>query len=182
MSTRYFYNNSYYYTIDSLYRAIWKHERRLLRNVTTIEGFQSYGVSVSSELYDPLETVNLETLRSKLLEKLDTKLTEYRNNRDTAIESSLGFKANANITAYNNVDGVRLQAEQGSNTLSDGKVAFMDYDDNLQMLDAEQLAKLQLEISENGSRAYGVKWQARQAIEKAQTNKEMLEIFNQLEF
>lgn len=58
----------------------------------------------------------------------------------------------------------------------------MDYDDNLQMLDAEQLAKLQLEISENGSRAYGVKWQARQAIEKAQTNKEMLEIFNQLEF
>ena len=49
----------------------------------------------------------------------------------------------------------------------------MDYDDNLQMLDAEQLKQLKLEISENGSRAYGVKWAARQAIEQAKTVAEL---------
>lgn len=168
MATRYLYNSQKYTSLWSLRQAIWQNEHIAYGNPTTQEEFQEIGLNVTVEEYDPLDEMNLEALRARCLSMLEQQFTSYRNASTTYINSSLGFKANANITAYNNVDGILLQAEEGSGTLSDGKVAFMDFDNQVQMLDAEQLKTLKLEISENGSRAYGVKWQYRTQIEAAQ--------------
>ena len=171
MATRYLYNGQKYTSLWSLRQAIWQNEHTVYGNPTTQAQFQEIGLNVTVEEYDPLDEMNLEQLRARCLSMLEQQFTAYRNASTTYINSSLGFKANANITAYNNVDGILLQAEEGSGTLTDeGKVAFMDFDNQVQMLDAEQLKTLKLEISENGSRAYGLKWQYRTQIEQAKDN------------
>ena len=151
MATRYLYNDQKYTSLWSLRQAIWKNEHKVYGNPTTQEEFQEIGLAVTVETYDPLDEMDTEQL------------------------------ANANVTAYNNVDGILLQAQMGASTLSeDGKVAFMDFNNEVQMLNADQLKTLKLEISENGSRAYGLKWQYRAQIEAAQTNAELknLMVFN----
>ena len=171
MAIRYLYNNTKYTSLWSLRQAIWQNEHKVYGNPTTQEDFQEIGLAVTVEEYDPLDEMDLEALRARCLSLLEQQFTAYRNASTTYINSSLGFKANANVTAYNNVDGVLLQAKMNASTLSeDGKVAFMDFDDQVQMLDADQLETLKLEISENGSRAYGLKWQYRTQIEEAQDN------------
>lgn len=177
MATRYLYNSQKYTSLWSLRQAIWQNEHKVYGNPTTQEEFQEIGLNVTVETYDPLDEMDLEQLRARCLSLLETQFTNYRNASTTYINSSLGFKANANVTAYNNVDGILLQAEMGAGTLSeDNKIAFMDFDNQVQMLDAEQLKTLKLEISENGSRAYGVKWQYRTQIEGATTNAELKEL------
>lgn len=177
MATRYLYNSQKYTSLWSLRQAIWQNEHKVYGNPTTQEEFQEIGLNVTVETYDPLDEMDLEQLRARCLSLLETQFTNYRNASTTYINSSLGFKANANVTAYNNVDGILLQAEMGAATLSEeGKVTFMDFDNQVQMLDANQLKTLKLEISENGSRAYGVKWQYRTQIEGATTNAELKEL------
>ena len=173
MSTRYHYNNEIYVTYQDLRTAVWENEKKVFDYPQTTEDFKQLGLNVTVEDFDPVDEMNVEDLRTLCLKRLNTQLMAYRNADSTSVQSSLGFEANANITAFNNVDGVWLQANEGAETASEGKVAFMDFDDNLQMLDADQLKTLKLEISENGSRAYGVKWQARQAIEGAKTVAEL---------
>ena len=120
--------------------------------------------------------ISLAQAKQNKLDELESAFDSYRESKNTYINSSLGFKANANVTAYNNVDGILLQAQMGASTLSEGKVAFMDFDNQVQMLDADQLKILKLEISENGSRAYSLKWQYRTQIEQAQTNAQLKEL------
>lgn len=176
MATRYLYNDQKYTSLWSLRQAIWTNEHKVYGNPTTQEQFQEIGLAVTVETYDPLDEMDTEQLRARCLSILEQQFTTYRNSASTYINSSLGFKANANVTAYNNVDGVLLQAQEGASTLSEGKVAFMDFDDQVQMLNADQLKTLKLEISENGSRAYGLKWQYRTQIESAKTNAELKEL------
>lgn len=176
MATRYLYNDKKYTSLWSLRQAIWQNEHKAYGNPITQQEWDEIGIKVTVEEYDPLDEMNLEALRARCLSLLESQFTAYRNASTTYVNSSLGFKANANITAYNNVDGILLQAEMGAGTLSEGKIAFMDFDNQVQMLDAEQLKTLKLEISENGSRAYGVKWQYRTQIESATTNAELKEL------
>lgn len=181
MATRYLYKDQKYTSLWSLRQSIWKKEHIVYGNPTTQEEFDEIGLKVTVENYDPLDEMDLEQLRARCLSILEQQFTTYRNSSNTYINSSLGFKANANVTAYNNVDGVLLQAQMGAATLSeDGKVTFMDFDNNVQMLDADQLKTLKLEISENGSRAYGVKWQYRSQIMAAKDNATLknLMVFN----
>jgi hypothetical protein len=176
MATRYLYNDKKYTSLWSLRQAIWQNEHKAYGNPITQQEWDEIGIKVTVEEYDPLDEMNLEALRARCLSLLESQFTAYRNASTTYVNSSLGFKANANITAYNNVDGILLQAEMGAGTLSEGKIAFMDFDNQVQMLDADQLKMLKLEISENGSRAYGVKWQYRTQIEQAQTNAQLKEL------
>ena len=168
MAVRYLYNGQKYTSLWSLRQAIWANEKKAYGNPITQEEWDAIDIDVTVEEYDPLDEMDLEALRARCLSILEQQFTAYRNASTTYINSSLGFKANANITAYNNVDGILLQAQMEASTLSEGKVAFMDFDNQVQMLDADQLKTLKLEISENGSRAYGVKWQYRTQIEAAQ--------------
>lgn len=171
LATKYVYNNTDYYLLSDLYKAIWDQQRIEVKNVITQQGFEQLGLDVQFVQYDPLELVDIDTLKQRWLVKLENAFNDYRNSKNTNITSSLGFKVNANETAYANVDGVVLQARKQGD-----EVPFMDFDDQLQMLDQQQLETLQLEISENGSAAYNKKWAYRQRIEAASSYEDLKQI------
>ena len=110
MSIRYKYNNKIYATYQDLRTAIWDSEHKVFEYPQTTEEFAELGLNVTVEQYDPIDEMDVEDLRAVCLKRLNAQLMDYRNADDTAITSSLGFKANANITAYNNVDGVMLHS------------------------------------------------------------------------
>ena len=57
--------------------------------------------------------ISLAQAKQNKLDELETAFDSYRESKNTYINSSLGFKANANVTAYNNVDGLISQIEYG---------------------------------------------------------------------
>ena len=174
MAVRYIYKGKKYQSLWQVRQAVGEQQNLVYGNPQTEQEFEAYGISVKFEEYDPFLETPIDEVKTRLYSRLDQEFQSYRNSSRTYIESSLGFKVNANITAFNNVQGVIVQAEAGASTLSpEGKVAFTDFDDNIQMLDIEQLKTIQLEISVNGSRAYGVKWAYREQIEKATSHEEL---------
>ena len=117
---------------------------------------------------------SVEDLRSVKLEKLESSFLEYRTSKTTFVESSLGFKANSNSTAYMDVDGLigilEAQKESGQENPT---VTFMDFDNAPHELTVENLKTLKNEISANGTRAYEVKWTLREQINSAKSKEEL---------
>ena len=178
MAIKYKYNNQEYFSLKQLRDAIYSIENKLYGNPKTQEEFTELGLEVEVIEFDPLDDLTIEQLRNNCQVAMNAAFTEYRNSSKTYIDSSLGFPVNANEVAYQNIDGCLLQAQQGSSTLDgEGKVAFTDFNDNLQMLTAEQLTQLKLEVSENGSRAYGVKWMYRQQIDSTNDKEQLKELY-----
>lgn len=178
MATKYKYNNQEYYSLKQLRDAIYSIENKLYGNPKTQEEFTELGLEVEVIEFDPLDDLTVEQLRNNCQIAMNTAFIEYRNSSKTYIDSSLGFPVNANEVAYQNIDGCLLQAQQGSASLSEeGKVAFTDFNDNLQILTADQLTQLKLEVSENGSRAYGVKWTYRQQIDSINDKEQLKELY-----
>ena len=173
MATRYIFEENKYTSLYQLRQAIWKSLRVAYANPKTQEEFDAIPElkgHVTVEEYDPMDDVNDESLRARALSNLESSFTAYRNSPKTYITSSLGFKANANETAFANIDGCISQAEAPSGTMTtaeDGKITFMDFEDQPHELTADQLKTLKVEVAANGSRAYGVKWMYRQQIEAA---------------
>lgn len=144
----------------------------------------------------PTPTTDLETARKTALSRLEQSFNLYSESKDSYITSSLGFKANCRYRAFMDVSGLILQAknadelakaayEQAVAQAEDGEVptapepqtvAFMDFDDTPHNLTASQLETLALEISQNGTRAYGVKWAYRTALESAESPEEITQI------
>ena len=175
---KYKYNNQEYFSLVQLRKDIWENEHTGYDNPKTQEEFTELGLEVEVIEFDPLDDLTVEQLRNNCQIAMNTAFTEYRNSSKTYIDSSLGFPVNANEVAYQNIDGCLLQAQQGSASLSEeGKVAFTDFNDNLQMLTAGQLTQLKLEVSENGSRAYGVKWMYRQQIDSLSDKEQLKELY-----
>lgn len=178
MAIKYKYNNQEYYSLKQLRDAIYSIENKLYGNPKTQEEFTELGLEVEVIEFDPLDDLTVEQLRNNCQLAMNAAFTEYRNSSKTYIDSSLGFPVNANEVAYQNIDGCLLQAQQGSATLNEGsKVAFTDFNDNIQMLTVDQLTQLKLEISENGSRAYGVKWTYRQQIDALEDKEQLKELY-----
>lgn len=134
----------------------------------------------------PTPTTDLETARKTALSRLEQSFNLYSESKDSYITSSLGFKANCRYRAFMDVSGLILQAKNadavaqsevdGEEEATPATVAFMDFDDTPHQLTASQLETLALEISQNGTRAYGVKWAYRTAIESAETIEEITQI------
>ena len=178
MAIKYKYNNQEYFSLKQLRDAIYSIENKLYGNPKTQEEFTELGLKVEVIEFDPLDDLTVEQLKNNCQIAMNAAFTEYRNSSKTYIDSSLGFPVNANEVAYQNIDGCLLQAQQGSASLSEeGKVAFTDFNDNLQMLTAAQLTQLKLEVSENGSRAYGVKWTYRQQIDSINDKEQLKELY-----
>lgn len=178
MAIKYKYNNQEYYSLKQLRDAIYSIENKLYGNPKTQEEFTELGLEVKVIEFDPLDDLTVEQLKENCQVAMNAAFTEYRNSSKTYIDSSLGFPVNANEVAYQNIDGCLLQAQQGATSLDDeGKVAFTDFNDNLQMLTADQLTQLKLEVSENGSRAYGVKWMYRQQIDSMSDKEQLKELY-----
>lgn len=175
---KYRYNNQEYFSLTQLRKAIWENEHTGYDNPKTQEEFTELGLEVEVIEFDPLDDLTVEQLKENCQVAMNAAFTEYRNSSKTYIDSSLGFPVNASEVAYQNIDGCLLQAQQGSASLDgEGRVAFTDFNDNLQMLTAAQLTQLKLEVSENGSRAYGVKWTYRQQIDSMSDKEQLKELY-----
>ena len=173
MATRYLYNNEKYTSLYALRQAIGKTERLTYGNQSTQEEFDRLPLQnkVTVEEYDPLDEVDLEVLRSQRMQQMKSAFNAYRNSSQTSIESSLGFKVNANIDAFDNVEGCIVQIEQGvvqpQAEEQEATIAFMDFTNTPHDLTLEQLNVLKAEIAQNGSRAYAKKWEYRTQIQAA---------------
>lgn len=170
MATRYIYNGEKYNSLYALRQAIGRTQRITYGDLKTAEEFASIGVTVEVEEYDPLDEIPLEGLRSQRMMQMKQTFEQYRVDANTKITSSLGFMANANITAFSDVDGCIAQLEQtpAVESAEDAPtITFMDFDNQAHSLTLEQLKTLKAEIAENGSRAYALKWQYRTQIQEA---------------
>lgn len=182
------------------YMSEWALRRAMpyvsLPTVLTDEILQRYGI-VKTEIQTP--TVDVATARKTALNRLEQTFNTYSDSKDSYITSSLGFKANCRYRAFMDVSGLVLQAknadevakaayEQAVAQAEEGEagevptapepqtVTFMDFDDTPHNLTAEQLETLALEISQNGTRAYGVKWAYRSALESAESVEDITDI------
>lgn len=173
MATRYLYNNEKYTSLYALRQAIGKTERLTYGTPQTQEDFNKLPLQnkVTVEEYDPLDEIDLEVLRSQRMQQMKSAFNAYRNSPQTSIESSLGFKVNANVDAFDNVEGCIAQIEQGVvrpiAEEQEATIAFMDFANTPHDLTLEQLNVLKAEIAQNGSRAYAKKWEYRTQIQAA---------------
>lgn len=108
----------------------------------------------------------LEEVKQAKLADLDFAFIQWYE-RDATVTSSLGFVADSDARAMMDVSGLVTTLEaQPAETRS--TVAFMDHNNEPQMLTLDQMKVLQLEIIQNGQSAYAQKWALRTAIEQAQ--------------
>lgn len=167
---KYVYNGKEYVSERAVRQAIYKQEKKIFGKPETNDHWVKLGVTYTEE-----ERVTpIESLKAQKMVELEERFNEYRQSKDTFIESSLGFRVNANIVAFDNVSGLVAQLQyRQENGESNPVIGFMSFDDALVVLSLADLKKLQVEISENGSLAYAKKWAIRTAIENAKNEEEL---------
>lgn len=101
----------------------------------------------------------LAEARSNKLSELKKKSLEALENG--YVDSSLGFKADANTTAVRDLEGLAII---GADT-----VMFCDFYNEFHALTKEQVQTLQREVLLNGQNLYAQKWGVRQQINEAET-------------
>lgn len=107
-----------------------------------------------------------KTQEMLLTEARNNKLSELKKKSLDALEngyidSSLGFKADANTTAVRDLEGLV--------TIGADTVMFCDFDNEFHPLNKEQVLTLQREVLLNGQNLYAQKWGFRQQINEAET-------------
>ena len=107
-----------------------------------------------------------KTQEMLLTEARNNKLSELKKKSLDALEngyvdSSLGFKADANTTAVRDLEGLAII---GADT-----VMFCDFYNEFHALTKEQVQTLQREVLLNGQNLYAQKWGFRQQINEAET-------------
>lgn len=173
----YLYKGVEYKSERELRKAIFEQERKAFSQVNTAEDWLKFGVILNQESEvehsEPHEP-DLAELKQMKIGSLEGAFNEYRHSNKTYLVSSLGFKVNTNVTAFDNVSGLvaqlKFKVEKGE---ENPKVGFMTFDDELVMLGLEEMKILQVEISENGSDVYSQKWELRQAIQNAENEKDL---------
>ena len=106
----------------------------------------------------------LQTIKSKRLLELTELGRHYDNelvNTDMVINSSLGFKVNADLRSQNNLRGL-IYFMTDTETAS-----YIDYDNKPHDLSKSQLETLLMELVLNGSNLYKQKWFYSKQIENA---------------
>ena len=168
------YDGVRYSTETDLRTAIWFKERKILPENMSASDWGEHKVAilddVDSGLYVEPRDPGLSELQLVKLGQLEEAFNRYRNSSDTFLVSSLGFRVNANVAAYNNVSSLVVQLEHKASAGGDVMpVGFMDFDDNLRQVGLEELKTLQYEISANNSGCYSQKWGLREQIKSAES-------------
>lgn len=178
------------------YTSEWALRRAMpyvsMPKVLTDDILQTYGIE-KIEVETP--EMSLESAKTTAENRMEQAFNNYSDSSTSYITSSLGFDANCRYRAFVDVSGLILQAaeadakaqkeyEQELATYTESQaeekgetptppepttVTFMDFADQPHQLTKEQLNVLATEISKNGTRAYGVKWAYRSAIESAES-------------
>ena len=86
------------------------------------------------------------------------------------VESSLGFRADADDVAATNIRGL-ITAYEGSSP--EEKILFRDYDDLMQTVQYKDLSVLLKEVAKCRSHIYAQKWQYEEAIISANTDEDL---------
>lgn len=122
--------------------------------------------------FEPVEPEKtLEELKEKKLDELTAAGHQYDNqlvNEDMIINSSLGFKANADLRSQNNINGLIAANKE--------PVAYVDSQNAVHTLTLAQLNTLLAECIENGQYLYQQKWAYRAKINACTTKEELAAI------
>ena len=162
---KYVYNNKEYATERAVRQAIFAQKKMVFGKPVSAKEWLKLGVMYSEEE----RAIPLESLKDRKKVELDDRFNDYRQSSDTFVESSLGFRVNANVTAFDNVSGLVAQLQyRQENGEANPTIGFMTFDDSLATLSLDDLKTIQVEISLAGSNAYAKKWEIRKAIEQAQ--------------
>lgn len=187
---QYVYKEKTYYDAWSVRRAIEAEENRRFgsepvnkedheaQTAARVEFWKVFGVTYSEQEIvtpDPDPEVVLQQAKSRKLNELETWFNRVRSSKNTHIVSSLGFSTNSNETAIINVDGL-IDLSQDPTFAPEGTVTFMDYDNQPQQLNKDQLTTLKNEIAAAGSASYSIKWQYRTQIESAEDEETLKKI------
>lgn len=116
----------------------------------------------------PVPEPTLDELKEKKLAELTAAGHQFDNqlvNENMLINSSLGFKANADLRSQNNINGLIAAGQE--------PVAYVDSQNTIHNLSLAQLNTLLAECIENGQYLYQQKWAYRAKI-NACTSKEEL--------
>ena len=174
----YVYKGVEYKSEHQVRQAIWQTERKVFAKCEASEEWAQHGVEIcfkDEAIASPPREPSLDELKQMKTGSLDVAFNEYRKSSKTYLVSSLGFIANANVTAFDNVSGLVAQLQfKVDNGEEKPQVGFMSFDDELVMLGLEEMKILLVEISINASNVYAQKWSIRQAIQEAKS-KESLE-------
>ena len=154
--------------------AVFESERKALPKLLDQTGWAKFGVDVTT-VEPKIKEKTLDQLKGLKLGEIGAMFDAFRKSSNAYVHSSLGFNANANTTAFENVSGLiaQLQYRQEQGEI-EPTVGFMTYDNEVVNLKLSNLKTLQMEISLYGTRAYEYKW-AKKAQVRACTSKEELE-------
>lgn len=141
----------------------------LTKNSATYRLVQDPETNARSIEKIPEKTV--EEVRTEKKRALDSAFTSWYEDGAT-LKSSLGFEADSDSRAMQDVNGLVTVAEEQATFAADGLI-FMDAKNVGHEVTLDQLKTLQLEIIASGNAAYHEKWKLRDAIEKAKTKEEL---------
>ena len=172
MNKIYTYRGVTYGSEREVRNAIFSSERKALPNLSDTD-WVKFGVEVAP-LEVKVKEQTLEQLKESKLGQIGSAFNVFRSSSKTYVYSSLGFKANANTTAFENVSGLIVQLqyreEQGE---IDPTIGFMTYDNKVVNLKLNDLKTLQMEISSYGTRAYEYKWAKKEQVRACKTKEEL---------
>lgn len=158
----YTYDGVSYAAEEEVRQAIWEKERKVFcvaPEENTAEFWEARGVEYS----ETVEEASLDDLKAAKLLKLSASFFAWRNSSATMI-SSLGFTADADSRAMQDITGLWIRATQDS----DYTTTFMDAENVAHTVGAEDILTLASEVTRAGEDAYARKWELRAQIEAAE--------------
>ena len=146
-------------------------------DVTSVENIQiGYLVKFSQDVgtyFEKPSDLPDQSFEAKQKAKLELLNYHFEQASENAfIDSSLGFRADADSIAYRDIDGL-INILSGN---PETKIQFCDYDNLMQELNLSQLQLLQKEVAQNGTYLYQQKWAYREAIENSENEEELNKI------
>lgn len=168
---KYLYNGKSFADIDSLRQYMWAKEHVALSANVSDEFLAEYGVQAVEDFVG-IEP-NVDLLRQRKLVELTENFNRMRNNPGIYVNSSLGFRADSNVVALTDVEGLIhiLTGEPEETT-----VQFRDYDNEFRTLNIRQLQILAKEISMLATIYYQQKWMKQTELYTSQTVDELEQV------
>lgn len=143
----------------------------LTRGSTTFRLVQDPETNARTVEAIPEKTV--DEVRTEKLQALDSAFNAWYMDGAT-LKSSLGFEADSDSRAMQDVNGLVTAAEaMAAAETAETKLIFMDANNQGHEVGLAELETLRLEIIQAGQAAYQEKWKLRAAIEAAKTKEEL---------
>lgn len=143
----------------------------LTRGSTTFRLVQDPETNARTVEAIPENTV--DEVRTEKLQALDSAFNAWYTDGAT-LKSSLGFEADSDSRAMQDVNGLVTAAEaMAAAETAETKLIFMDANNQGHEVGLAELETLRLEIIQAGQAAYQEKWKLRAAIEAAKTKEEL---------